>query len=236
MWSWLIGISTLFIIGTVLGSFLHVVIERTLRSENWTSGFSRCDHCRRHILWFDKIPLLSFLILRGKCRYCHKPIAPSHWFMELLCGALFGWWGVAVIFFLHLSQEPFSYIQPIFWLLVGLVLLAIVVIDYLHYIIPDELVIILTVMAFTYRIGLVAFGIMQAGDLLAMTLAAFGASMALLSLFLLTKAKGIGLGDVKLIFPLTLLVGWPAVVVLLFSAFVIGAIVGLVLVLGVRKK
>ncbi len=236
MWLWLIGVSVLFLIGAVLGSFLHVVIERTLRSENWTSGFSRCDHCQKNIAWFDKIPLLSFVILRGKCRHCHQNIVLSHWFMELLFGALFVWWGVAVVFFLHLSQAPFSYIQPIFWLLVGLVLLAIVVIDYSHYIIPDELVLALTLLAFTYRIGLVAFNIMQKTDLLTMTLAAFGASLGLLVLFLLTRGKGMGLGDVKLVFPLTLLVGWPAVVVLFFTAFIMGAIVGLVLVGTGQKK
>ncbi len=240
MFTWTLGIIFLFCLGMVLGSFFNVVIERMLAGEDFVRGFSRCDHCKHPLKWFDKIPLLSYLMLRGRCRYCHKKITVSHWFMELLFGALFAWWGVAIIFFLHLTQEPFVYLQPLFWLVVGLILVLILVIDYKKYIIPDELVVILTVLAFTYRITLVAFNIMQPMDLLTMTVAAFGASgfflILYLSTILLTKKAGIGEGDIKLIFPLTLLVGWPAVIILIFTAFVIGAIVGIGLVVAGKKK
>src|SRR5258708_26683796 len=78
-----------FIFGTVVGSFLGVVIDRLLRGKTIVKGRSHCDHCKHALSALDLIPLLSFLALRGKCRYCHSPIGWDTFFIECITGLLF---------------------------------------------------------------------------------------------------------------------------------------------------
>lgn len=226
----------LFFTGAAIGSFLNVVIYRSLNNESWVTGRSRCDSCRKKIGWYDNIPLLSYLILKAKCRNCKKPIALTHPVVEVLVGSLFAWWYMTGAFFFTLTQRPFEVLQPAFWLIVGVILIAILVADYLYYIIPDMFVILLLGLTIVYRIALVSFGIMQINDLI---LAVFGMILAVLfigSLWFFTKGKGMGLGDVKLMVPLSLLLGWPNTLVGLFLSFLIGGFIGGFLLLSKKKK
>lgn len=231
----------LFMIGAVIGSFLNVVIYRTLdeepvkKKESWAKGRSRCDSCGSQIAWYDNIPIVSFLWLRGRCRHCQKKISVAYPVVELLTGALFVWWYWGGAIFFQLTQQPLDTLQPLFWLSVGILLLIIFLADAMYYIIPDVAVVILTAIVVMYRLVLVVFGVMQPTDLV-MALVGMVVAVGLLGgLWLLTKGKGIGLGDVKLMVPLSLLLGWPAILVNLFLAFVLGAIVG-VLLIAVHKK
>lgn len=225
------------IIGAAVGSFLNVVIYRSLddepvkKKESWINGRSRCDHCHKVIAWYDNIPLLSYLVLRGKCRYCHKPIGTSHLVLEMLTAALFIWWYIwGSLLFFQLGDTPFTVIQPLYWLVVGVLLLFIVMADIWYFVIPDTAVFLLTLVTLVYRGALVAAGIMQPQDLAKAITAALVAMLLFGVLWLVTKGKGLGFGDVKLIFPLSLLVGWPVVIVMIFGAFVSGAVVGLFLI------
>jgi leader peptidase (prepilin peptidase)/N-methyltransferase len=226
----------LFFMGAAIGSFLNVVIYRTLHRESWIIGRSHCEYCQKQIKWYDNIPLLSYLLLKARCRFCKKPIGLTHPVVEFLVGSLFVWWYLFGTFFFTLTQRPFEVLQPAFWLTVGIILIAILVADYLHYIIPDEFVVLLTVITVVYRLSLVGFGIMQFPDLM-MTL--FGLILSVLfigSLWFFTKGKGMGFGDVKLMVPLSLLVGWPGVLVSLFLSFLIGGLTGSILLLSKKKK
>lgn len=226
----------LFVAGAVVGSFLNVVIYRSLdeeptkKKESWVTGRSRCDQCGKQIAWYDNIPLLSFLILQGKCRHCQTRISLAHPVIELLTGLLFVWWYWGGAVFFQLTKTPFQVLQPLFWLCVGLVLLGIFLADILYYIIPDTLVMILTVLTVLYRLMLVGYGEMQLHDLLW----AVGATVVAAGFFALlwfgTKGKGMGLGDAKLMIPLGLLLGWPAIAVGVFLAFISGAVVGVSLI------
>jgi len=204
--------------------------------EDWVFTRSRCDRCKRQIKWYDNIPLLSYLLLRGKCRFCHKTISLDHPVMELLAGALFVWWYTSGFIFFQLSLSPFTLLQPLFWLVVGMVLLAIVLSDFLYMIIPDFLVGILMALVVLYRFLLVSAGIMQWEDLIKSVIAMFLATAFIGSIYAITKGKGMGLGDVKLMLPLGLLLGWPKVLVALFLSFIIGAIVALFLLAMKKKK
>jgi prepilin signal peptidase PulO-like enzyme (type II secretory pathway) len=156
--------------------------------------------------------------------------------VEILTGALFVWWYWGGTIFFQLTQAPFAVLQPLFWLTVGILLLIIFVSDARYYIIPDGAVGLLAVVTVIYRVVLVLFGEMRLVDL---GWAAMGVvlTVSLLGgLWLATKGKGIGLGDVKLMVPLSLLLGWPIVTIGLFLAFVLGAIVGVVLILLGKKK
>ena len=227
----LFGALILFTLGTIFGSFLSVVILRSMRGESWVSGSSRCDECGQPIRWYDNIPLLSFIMLRGECRRCHKPIHPLHFVVELLTGVLFVWWYSGFFLFFQLAEQPFRIIQPLFWLAVAVILLVIFFTDLLYMIIPDEAVAILLVLVGGYRFALVISGIMRQQDMVATLLATVAAIVAFLCLYLITKGRGFGFGDVKLIAPLGLLLGWPNTLVMVFLAFVFGALVGIFLLL-----
>lgn len=228
----------LFAFGCVIGSFLNVVIYRTLNEESFITGRSRCDHCKKTIAWYDNIPLVSFLVLKGKCRYCKKPISPTHLVVELLTGVLFVWWYFGGFFFFkffQLTEHPFQLIQPMFWLLVGIFLLIILVTDAISYLIPDYAVGSLFVLALLYRISLVAFGIMRPVDFGLSLLGTLLITVFFFSLWYFTKGRGMGFGDVKYCLPMGLLLGWPIMLVGVFMSFVIGAVVGLAMI-GLKKK
>lgn len=226
----------LFLIGAIFGSFLNVIIYRTVNDESWVWGRSKCENCLKQIAWYDNIPVVSFLILRARCRWCREPISFTHPVLEFLTGALFVWWYWAGSFFFQLTQRPFQTLQPIFWLTVGVILLAIFFADLLYYQIPDVLSGSLLIITISYRVALTLFGVMQLKDLGLAVMAVVLGVLFFGSLFLITRGKGMGLGDVKIAAPLALLVGWPGFIVTVFGAFVMGAVVAIGLVAAKRRK
>jgi leader peptidase (prepilin peptidase) / N-methyltransferase len=226
----------LFLLGAAVGSFLNVMVMRSVAGENWVKGRSRCDSCKKVLFWYDLIPLLSYLWLRGRCRQCRKPIGIQHLVVELLAGLLFVWWYWFGFIFFQLTQQPFVILQPLFWLVVGLLLLAVFLADYLHMIIPDKLVVALIALAGLYRLGLVAFGIMQPADFMKMLIAMVMATGLIFSLWLVTKGRGMGFGDVKLMIPLSLLMGWPLTLAGVFLSFTSGAVFGIILLVVGRRR
>lgn len=226
----------LFTFGSVIGSFLNVLIYRTVHNENYVRGRSRCPNCKETIAWYDNIPLLSYALLRGKCRHCRLPISKMYPMVEGMTGALFVWWGMIGFAFFQLSSAPLRLLQPLFWLLVGIGLIVVFFADIRYMEIPDEAVIGLTFLGVLYRTSLWWFQIMPLNDYMNTLYGALGASVFFLLLWIGTKGRGIGLGDVKFAFPFGLIVGFPNVVVGLFLAFVLGAAGGLGLVAAGRAK
>jgi leader peptidase (prepilin peptidase)/N-methyltransferase len=225
----------LFALGAVVGSFLNVVIYRSVIDEDWIHGRSRCDHCKKTIAWYDNIPLFSYFILGGRCRHCRELISISHPVIEFLTGILFVWWYWGGSLFFRLTHDPFQTLQPLFWLAIGILLLILFFADALYMILPDMVTGTLIVLTICYRVALVLAGIMQPADLLKAVMGAVLAVGLIGGLWLITKGKGMGLGDVKLVAPLALLVGWPQIIVSLFLAFVVGAVYGISLI-GLGKK
>lgn len=224
------------ILGAAVGSFLNVVVFRTVSGEQWVSGRSKCDYCGKYLKWYDNIPVLAYLFLRGKTRCCRKKLSIAHPIVELLCAALFMWWyGVGIFFIFKLTAHPYSILQPLFWLVVGILLLGILVADVLYLIIPDIFVVALTILALLYRILLLAAGKMQLEDFTLSLVSAAVLTTLFALLWLGTGKKGFGLGDVKFAFPMGLVLGWPRTFVGVILAFVIGAAVGIVL-LALKKK
>lgn len=234
--SYLLVAFALFYFGTIVGSFVNVFIYRIVQGEDWIKGRSRCENCKAKIHWYDNFPLLSFLLLRGKCRNCHHPISIIHPVVESLMGILFVWWYFIGALFFRLSEQPFSAIQPAFWLLVGIFLLVVCVADLLYLIVPDLAVVALTLLTLGYRLFLAIGGQMQWQDFWLAIGSALGLVSFFLFLYLVTKRRGFGFGDVKLAAPLALLLGWPKVIVGVFAAFLFGAVVGVVLLVQGRRK
>jgi prepilin signal peptidase PulO-like enzyme (type II secretory pathway) len=226
----------IFLFGLSIGSFVNVVILRTLQEETFIKGRSRCDHCRKQIAWYDNIPLLSFIILNGKCRHCKKPIALQHPLVELTTAILFVWWYVVGFTVFQLTTQPLLFVQRGYWLLVGILLLIVLVTDLTTYLIPDFSVVLLSGAALFYRLYLVHMGIMAPIDLYTAIASGIGLSLFFTGLIVATRGRGMGWGDAKLAIALGLILGWPRSVVAVFLAFIVGAIAGLFLVSFGKKS
>ena len=236
MWSALLISAVLFLLGASVGSFVNLVIYRTVYGQNWWWGRSICETCQKTIHWFDNVPLLSYWWLKGKCRFCRSPITLSHPVIEFLTGILFVWWYWFGSLFFLLTHAPFQTLQPMFWLGVGILLIMIVVADLLYLLIPDVAVGLLLLLTVGYRIGLTVFGVMRVEDLVKSVMGMILVLCFFGGLWLVTRGKGMGLGDVKLVAPLALLMGWPRMLVGLFLAFICGAIYGLGVMLNGKYR
>ena len=118
-----------FIFGCIWGSFSNVCINRIPLNKNVISGRSYCPQCQKLIKWYDNIPLLSFILLKARCRDCSTKISPKYFLIELISGLNFV---IAFYFF------GFSLTTLLFFIL-SICFLIIFFIDLKHYIIPNEL-------------------------------------------------------------------------------------------------
>ena len=124
------------IFGLVIGSFLNVVIDRVPGKEDIVVKRSYCDRCRKKIKWYDLIPLLSFVLLKRRCRYCREKISWQYPLVELAAGALF--LGTFTRFsYLDLSFANIVFLS--FFLYSLSVLLVIFVTDIKYLIVPDKI-------------------------------------------------------------------------------------------------
>ena len=154
----------------------------------------------------------------------------------MMTAGLFVWWYLIGFTFFRLSTQPFSLLQPAFWLFVGVCLITIFFADLLYGVIPDSIVIVLTGLGLLYRIMLYVFHVMRPDDFWLTLVGATISVLAFLGLWIGTKKRGMGLGDVKFVFPLGLILGWPNMAVGLFLSFVIGAVTGVALIAFKKKK
>ena len=220
----------MFLLGLAVGSFLNVVIYRLRHGRSPIKGRSICDQCKRQLGWRDNIPLLSWLWLRGRCRYCKAKIPADYPIIELLSGLEFVWvyWLLKVNFSFFGQVEGFySLALLVYWLILFSGSLVIAIYDLKYMIIPDEVWWLLVVVA-----GVRLFFSHQWQVLPA----AVASGLFLYSLYWLTRRKGMGFGDVKLGVLMGLVLGWPLIIVAYFFAFLTGAGVGVILILTGKKK
>jgi leader peptidase (prepilin peptidase)/N-methyltransferase len=232
----LVFVPLIFLIGACVGSFLNVVIIRSLLGQPWMWGRSRCDTCERELSWYELIPLISFIALRGKCRTCHTEIDLMHPVVEMLTGSLFVWWWLIGFAFFQLGTQPLLVIQALFWLGIGIAFVTILVSDLVAYLIPDASLLWIFFSTVFYRLLLMMTGIYNPADFArAMALGCLLLTFFLL-LWLVTKGKGMGFGDVKFVFVLGVLLGWPNGLVAVSFAFLSGAIIGVIAMVAAHKS
>jgi len=224
------------LLGLAVGSFVNVVIYRTLNGDSPITGRSYCDHCKKKIAWYDNIPLVSFLLLKGKCRRCSKPISWQYPIVEFLTMVLFLWWYLVAFSFFRLTQEPFVYLQPVYWLSVGVLLLIVFIADLMTGLIPDLSVVGLGVLSLIYRGYLTFSGVMMPIDLWRAIIVGIVLAVFFAMLILATRGKGMGWGDVKLVLVMGFLMGYPRALVGVMLAFILGALVGVSLIVMRKRK
>lgn len=212
----------IFLIGLVFGSFISAITWRIPRGIKILDLKARsiCPKCKTEIKWYDNIPLLSFLVLGGKCRNCKKKISVRYPLIELSTGLGF----VATVYFATNVQGSSLHVvySILIYLVLFVILFSIFVIDFEHQVIPDDLV----------YCGIVVVLISNLQSPIPSVLAGLICATLLLIIHLLTKGKGMGLGDVKFAVLGGMIVGLKLSLIWLFLAFLTGAALGIILILG----
>lgn len=216
----------IFILGLFIGSFLNVLADRLPRNET-ILGRSHCESCKKELKWYDLIPLFSFAYLRGRCRYCSSRLSLQYPIVELVTGALFAF----TIYYLPITNSLTSYlVSSIYLLIIVSALIAIFFADLRHGIIPDKIIFPAVIVSVFYLF------LIPNSSFIIHILSALGASLFFFLIYLLTKGKGMGFGDVKLAFLLGLFLGFPATLFALYIAFLTGGLIGFILILWRKKK
>jgi len=215
--------------GLSIGSFLGVVVKRgegflkkqkidwkvVLGIKKW--GRSECDSCQRPLFWWENIPLISYLFLRGRCRTCHSPIPRWYPAVELGTGTVF------LLTYFVWQKEFVNCFILILFLLISALLVFVFVFDGRNQIIPDEAIVGLIGLSLLFRFFQGAF--------LDYFLAGLGAASFLFLLHLITRGRGMGLGDVKFAFFMGFFLGWPKIVLAFYLAFLTGGLLGVIMIL-----
>ena len=212
------------LLGLVTGSYLNVVIHRLPRGESTVMPRSRCPYCGGGIRARDNLPVLSYLLLRGRCRRCAAPISWRYPAFEAATAVLF----VAV-------AERFGFtLEALVSLVFGCLLLVLAAIDFDHFLLPDRLTLP------GILVGLAAQPLLPRTSFLDAILGvAIGAGLLILLInfwFWLREEEGMGMGDVNMLAMVGAFLGWQGVLVTFALGTVAGAICGLALHLAGRLE
>jgi leader peptidase (prepilin peptidase)/N-methyltransferase len=222
---------SLFILGAIVGSFLNVCIVRMPKEHSIVKPASHCVKCKHPLAWFDNIPLISFLLLAGKCRYCKAPFSFRYFLVELLTGITF------VVFYLYFG------LTPLLWpylFMAGCFIVATFV-DFEHRIIPDEISVGGMFAGFVFSFLVPSMHVSAGGPsglvfhLQGLYHSILGAligggaiyAMGILGDFLFKK-ESMGGGDVKLLAMVGAFLGWKMAILTFFVAPFFGAVFGII--------
>jgi len=178
-----------FILGTIFGSFFTVIGLRLPKNENFTTTHSRCDSCKNELKWYEMIPIISYVVQRGRCRYCHNKIDIMLPLMELSTGILFS-----------VSYYSFNFSYELLIALGIVSLLTIISVSDLNYlVIPDEVIIFFSI----YFIIIQTFNLGLLGCILKIITGLFLFMLMYVIMLLgnkLFKRESLGGGDIKMMF------------------------------------
>ena len=228
----------LFILGLFIGSFLNVLADR-LPQEKSILGRSCCDYCHRNLCWYDLIPVVSFLLLHGRCRRCKKPVSLFYPTIELTTGLAFAFIG---LYFLY-QDTGLAYIlvpnvEPTKWYkliaLSGIISVLIVIFfaDIKYQVIPDSMQLSLAFFILIFH----QINTTSLSELGSYLLAAIYTATPIFILYSITRGKGIGFGDVKLAANIGFFLGAVPGLIAIYFSFIAGGAVGLALLILKKVK
>ncbi len=249
----------IFLFGLCIGSFLNCVIYRLSISEacedgprsprasrtqsqnrKFTTGRSYCPYCKHILGYKDLIPVLSYIFLKGKCRYCGKQISLQYPLVEIATASLF----LLIFNFLAFGEEIFSkaeyfqFLNLFYYLLIACFLIIIFVYDFKYYIIPDKVIYPAIVISFIYFF-ITNYNFLFDSQIISKFINFIFPAMLASGFFLLivfvSRGLWMGMGDVKFVFLMGLILGYPNILLGLFLSFSIGAIIGMILILYKKK-
>lgn len=216
----------LLILGLFLGSFLGVLVDRIPRKENVINGRSHCEHCKKELAWYDLVPVLSFVFLKGKCRYCKTRLPFFYPVIEITTAVIFG------LVYLFFGALGFAYL--LYFLFVSGIFIVVFFTDLKYGIIPDKIlypgIIVSVLFALIFQksefLNHLASGILSFAFFVAVSYI----------FFVLTKKESMGGGDIKLALFLGLVLGFPNILVCLYIAFLTGSAISIILIIWKKKS
>lgn len=249
----------LCIFGLIIGSFLNVVVLRYQEGEpllgyRIIGGRSKCMACQVGLKWYELVPLLSFLVQGAKCRHCKHSLNWQYPIVEFVT-ALLTMSVPYLLYTTHGGAAAFAagtgawfFVLCALWMIASYTLVVLSAIDLRLRIIPDQCNLLLAIIgailvalkiagvipnihfsgAYAEVFGAAHSTWLSAAIGVAFALALFGGTV------FFTRGRGMGMGDLKLALPIGLILGWPDVLISTISAFVIGSIIGLLMIAGKR--
>lgn len=210
-----------FVFGLLVGSFLNVCIYRLPRRESLNWPGSHCTSCDRPLSWYENIPLVSWLVLRGRCRTCHTPISPVYPIVEALTG---------IVFLSAFELYAWTPLLPV-RLLFACAMIVLFVIDLRHRILPNVITVPGVFVGFIVSLWLPPgwlssfLGLLLGGGVL----------FLIAEVYYRTRGvEGMGMGDVKMLAMIGAFLGWPLMLLTLILATFSGAVVGLAMMASGR--
>lgn len=211
-----------FAFGTAIGSFLNVLVYRLPRRISIVAPHSFCPKCKKPIRWYENIPLISYILLRGKCARCSKPISFRYPMVEALTGLLF-----IYAFYRYQLTAEFFFIAFFFSAMI-----AISFIDFSFQVIPDAISLPGVFLGIIYMITKGEFLAGLVGML-------FGGGLILLIRVIggkVYKKEVMGMGDVYLTGMIGAFVGFPFIIPAIFLAALVGAVLGIVFIISTHQS
>jgi len=210
-----------FVFGLLWGSFCNVLIDRLPKGKDVVAGRSKCDFCKKTLRWFELIPVLSFAFQGCRCLRCKKKLSFQYPFIEL----------VTAISFACIYQVFF----PSVFLMIAVVMifsacLVIFMADVKFQIIPDSMIVFLALGTLFWR-----YLTTPMASVVPYIVSSLGCGLFFYALWLITRRRGIGFGDVKLSFVMGFLLGFPEILIALYIAFLTGACIGVILIIARNK-
>lgn len=213
----------IFTYGMLIGSFLNVCIYRIPRQESIVFPSSYCLSCKTNLKWYDNIPVLSYIKIKGRCRYCKKKISLQYPMIELLN---------AIIYLLLFHRFNLS-IDFIFYALISSTLILITIIDLKEMMIPDSLVITIAILSILHK-SLNYIIHKTPTNLLDSIEGALLAGIIFLLIVIISKG-GMGGGDVTLIIALGFILGVKHILLAIFLSFILGGVISAFLLITKLK-
>ncbi|KKR02625.1 MAG: Type 4 prepilin-like protein leader peptide-processing enzyme [Candidatus Yanofskybacteria bacterium GW2011_GWA1_39_13] len=207
----------IFLIGLIIGSFLNVVIFRLDKKGGILMGRSECPKCLERLKWYDLLPVLSYVFLKGKCRSCKNKISKIYPLTEIVTAFSFS--------LFYLIYKPTIGITDFYFLLIITSFVVLVFFDYLYFLIPDKIVLPLIIIASLYNY------FFRQPDFISLLLSALVMGGIFAIIHLSSRGEWMGFGDAKLMFLIGLVLGYPLGFLALILSVWTAALVGIVLML-----
>lgn len=204
----------------VIGSFLNVLIVRGNSGENIAKGPSHCDSCRKALLKRDLIPIISYLVLRGKCRWCGAGIDRSVLLVEIT---------TALVFLLIILFAPATnYMHSVIYYIFGTILVFIAWYDIKYYLVADWFILPSIIVAYVANV-VFAVGTDYIHQLVHYGIGIIVGGLFFLVQFILTKGKGIGGGDIRIGMLMGAMLGWKMLIPALILSYLLVFVVAVIL-------
>lgn len=234
--------SLIFLLGLALGSFLNCFVYRTYTGKS-IQGRSFCPHCKHFLGFFDLIPLLSFVLLKGRCRYCGKKISWQYPLVELFTAVvlLMGFYWYKPIDFFSNCCSSAQIISFLFFAVFTFILIFIFVYDFKYYLIPDKIslpsiLVIFIIQILFYFLKLTDTTQFFGPYILSFVIAAVIGGAFFFLQFAVSRGRWIGGGDIRLGALMGAVLGWPYILIALFLSYILGSVVSVILIILKRKK